>query len=950
MSYYFINKDTLSNIADSIRIKTNTNNNYTASNMASAIMNISGGGVDGSPLYYKDSTIYINCPSIDNNIGNFLMYQSNDNNIKNLLGKSVTEINIMGGVTNMFRAFNCYMSSPVNMVNCGNNVINYSYAFASARFSNLTASCGEKVINMNGTYYSCQSLIGSPVCGNNVVDMGNAYAQCWNLTGSPVCGDNVKSMQNAYFFCNNLTGKPACGNNVVNMKNAYFQCSKLTGSPVCGDNVVDMGGAYFQCYNLTGNAVCGDNVINMYQSYSYCNNLTNAVCGNNVIDASYAYQSISLIKEPKIGNNVVFADYMYSNDINLQNFAICNSIEYAINMYSVANNTDLYQIEPISSNSIINAANMYAGRLNLIGTPSFGRAMENMTNMFSRAFNMGGTCIIQHPNPNMKMCFFRTENSPMLNVIIRKNSPIDINIYNNGIWGYIGSYSGSSENINWITIENGYYSEGANLYIYNNYNYLNYYNTDASYEYYDYNGEQVNLIDIYDNNAEVLYQTFYNLNNTIITGDSYMCSDNVINFRATYKNSKLVYPPVCGSNVIDMRETYKDSLVIGAPICGDNVVNMFGTYSGCYNLTGSPVCGPNVTNMSYTYYRCNNLTGSPICGENVTDMAFAYFNCSNLTGNIYIGNNVKNIMFAFNNCTNLSGTVYIPNTVLNTQEAFAGCSNLQRIIFNDGLLDIGYNCCGGCVNANIYLPESILSMSGNFSGVKHICYYGDKNNYELGVPASKISHHQYDINILPNKIEPTCTEYGSTGIFTCKHCGLTSREEDIEVIPPLGHEPENPELEFTICTRCEKEIAKSSNPIELKWELNNTTDSYPWTLIDENILQWKSGNNGYYDYSSSGLSSSATFKLNTNNISESIIYEFSIFVNGYNNDSCTITLNDETIFSTKGSQNQNLQIELNPGIEYLLTINFTRKRSGSSYYATATLPKINTTGVTWIEI
>lgn len=67
--------------------------------------------------------------------------------------------------------------------------------------------CGSKVKSISRSYAFCKQLTGSPVCGNNVTNMIYTYEDCKKINGDFYCGENVinayGAFSNAFSYYNN---------------------------------------------------------------------------------------------------------------------------------------------------------------------------------------------------------------------------------------------------------------------------------------------------------------------------------------------------------------------------------------------------------------------------------------------------------------------------------------------------------------------------------------------------------------------------------------------------------------------------------------------------------------------------------------------------------------------------------------------------------------------------
>lgn len=276
------------------------------------------------------------------------------------------------------------------------NIENHSFSnrISYQTETGLSPYCGNNVKNMAYAFWECRKFIGSPMCGKDVIDMSNAYVNCRNLTGSPVCGPNVINFFNTYSNCKNLTGSPVCGPNVIDMRRTYADCSNLTGSPICGPNVTDMTSTYYFCNNLTGSPVCGENVTNLISTYAACNNITGSpICGPNVISMQNAYSACRKITgSPVCGPKVINMQGAYTSCVNIGETAYIGP--NVNNVLSCFSNTDVLDLFIDTTNNganftvaLNNTRNQYGTYIyrNIFVTNSF--FYDNISNICYKMFN-----------------------------------------------------------------------------------------------------------------------------------------------------------------------------------------------------------------------------------------------------------------------------------------------------------------------------------------------------------------------------------------------------------------------------------------------------------------------------------------------------------------------------------------------------------------------------------
>ena len=644
MGYKFIDDNTLNNIAQAIRNKTESQDRIACKNFANQINNISTGSAfmkDKNSIALAPPYVYIGEGfELNNGGGNRILALANS--YITLGGGIVNELIIPNKVTNMAGAFaggySCYnylFNDNSKKFPCGPDVINMSRAFTDSYYLKGQPNCGPNVKDMSFCWNWCsQSLYGQPICGPNVTNMLNTYAFCQNLTGDAASGPNVIDMDSTYYQCDNLTGNAACGDNVINFNNTYFRCINLRMA-ACGNNVKYMTNTYFQCYSLLGNAACGPNVKSMNYTYQDCYNLEKAACGDNVIYMDNTYQNCYKLKEGAIGNNVLNAPFAYFNCFSMVNTSIGTNVKNLFQTFMYCSN--LKEIDGTIQNAE-NLASAFQFSNNLNFKANFGDFLinasysffncgdnvtipdplyisvqaENLSSAFSNCPNINGNIYFKGNSPfaNISSCFYGRSPLNRLNLYVKPDSTWNSVIYNN--YGAQIDWTLDEEN-------NCYYDQAQNVYVY--YNYIRQATQSMPFEYYK---TPVVIQDVYPNIAINIYYTFADSPGT--TGNP-ECSDNVVDFNGTYYNcSNITGSAKSGLNVKNMTNTYHNCYNINYAACGDNVISFDYAYTNCYNLLNS-ACGNNVTNMYKTYENCNNIIDGPSCGPNVINMAYAYSNC-----------------------------------------------------------------------------------------------------------------------------------------------------------------------------------------------------------------------------------------------------------------------------------------------------------------------------------
>lgn len=495
----------------------------------------------------------------------------------------------------------------------------------------------------------------------SIIDMSKLFKypqHLPNYTHSAFSGKFTKYMIETYNGCSNITGA-ACGPNVVNMSNCYYGCTSLR------------------------EAVCGNSVKTMMNAYRSCSSLLIGTVGPNVINAANAYESCYLMSSV-VGN--------------------ANNLKYGMGMfYGCANLTDVPDF-PALENSYL----MFQGCFRLNKLPSCPNLIYG-EDMFSGIVTLTEQNVQDFLNN-------ATSLKDMTSMFDYGNQDCYVNLLNIRIPEHV-------ESINRL------YSSDSRYYVNNN----------GIMEMHDWVGNTAYCPDtvkyiagLYSNKNQIIYPACGN--SVIDMSNAYtycyrivepVCGPNVKSMNYAYLSCSSITEPVCGNNVEEMVYTYSGCMNIVNAVCGPNVVNMYGTYGFCYNLINATI-GPNVKSISYAYQSCYNLI-EPVCTDTVVNMSNAYDNCANLSYAV-CGENVVNMYSAYRNCRKITDAV-CGNNVAIMDYAFFECYNLTGNAacgINVTNMAFAYQRCNNLENAyigpNVKYSYCAYSYCNN---LRHITALGD---------------------------------------------------------------------------------------------------------------------------------------------------------------------------------------------------------------------------------
>lgn len=722
--YGLIDYNTLNNIANALRAKTNYAGSYYPHEMPAAINSIqtSGGGFD-EPIMISFYNYKFN--NSDNNKFNFnqcidfefvnRIPVEGENNIhifgvENWPGVSPTNVYVyarpgerevlfrenssfLGFISNGERISNNYRQTVVevngNVVNVdfgdiiANTDSNYLqwrndiyYNDTTQKYENAWLSLHTSVGNTfgalnthnNNTYYTVYGPIYGFGYDSNfndnqfsIIDMSQLFSDALcNYYGPAFSGNYTRYMINTYSQCDTIT-EAACGPNVVNMFNCYYYCQGIKNAAV-GDNVIDISNAYYSCYGLRA-AYIGPNVVNAQNAYSYCNYIVQ-IDGNpaSLQDGTSMFNyCASLVSIPNEFPALVQGYNMFYSDHNIDKLPKCPNLVNGTNMFTYINTLTQQQVQDFLDNAT---------------------SLKDMTTMF----NFGNS----------------SEYVNLMNLNFPEHIETIDSLFT-GDTNYISYECVDVDNNIWTNVTRDWVGENAVCP-----------NTVKNTRYLYYGKYQIKNPVVGDNviDMSMMYQTcgaiiFNNGVNEIKGIETAVCGPNVIFMNGSYSYCLNLKTAVSGPNVRYMYQTYYNCHLLQTAVCGINVIDMNGTYMYCNNITDA-VCGDNVIFMNGTYARCDNLINAA-CGNNVIHLSNTYQNCPNLVEPA-CGNNVIYMDYTYANCFNLVNAVSGPNTV-NMQGTYQNCYNLNEAVCGDKVVNFNYayqNCrnlkiaaCGNNV-ANMY--------------------------------------------------------------------------------------------------------------------------------------------------------------------------------------------------------------------------------------------------------
>ena len=264
-------QDFLTDIANSIRTKTQTTDPINAQDFSDKILNIQTGGGGNTLKNLLDATKttkYL-----------FSYYEGDD--IPNLIQPNDTE-----NVTNMSYMYNNCKASTFPILNMS-KVTNASYMFynckniVTAPILNLST-----VQNCESVFRDCANLTTCEISDfSNATNINGLFATCRKLKNiaSNLTTPKVTDTGFMFYDCNALETAPEMNtSNVTYMNKMFYSCSKLTTVPLYDTSkVTRMEEMFWHCSDLqTVPAFDCSNVTNMNNMFASCRSLKSILMTN----------------------------------------------------------------------------------------------------------------------------------------------------------------------------------------------------------------------------------------------------------------------------------------------------------------------------------------------------------------------------------------------------------------------------------------------------------------------------------------------------------------------------------------------------------------------------------------------------------------------------------------------------------------------------------------------
>ena len=239
MSKVAISEEYLTDIADSIREKLDSQDTYTVSEMSEAIDSIEtgGGGLDWSAIGYSDTPTgvqegYDYAKQIYNNWENKRSLTSKFNGDHKLTIMPMVDTS---NATDMNSCFSyCYGLTSVPLLNTS-NVTNMQQAFRTCYIlMTIPQFNTSKVSNMKATFSGCNNLTNVPQFDTtSLTDATNIFSNCYVLSD--------ESLNNILKMCKNATNYTATKTLAgLGLSSSYYSASKIQALPSYQD-FIDAG-------------------------------------------------------------------------------------------------------------------------------------------------------------------------------------------------------------------------------------------------------------------------------------------------------------------------------------------------------------------------------------------------------------------------------------------------------------------------------------------------------------------------------------------------------------------------------------------------------------------------------------------------------------------------------------------------------------------------------------
>lgn len=430
MAVGLIDFNTLTSIADAIRLKLETTNTFAPFEMADAIKSISNGGEGFDNVFL---------------VGSIPLQNSYDDNMLYSIGPGIREAVITNAIPDDAKwSYKCDWPYSTGNVYCFCNNQNEGYLrtfgiclengdyasnFSILDMSHLFEHCynlrssalpiGPMTTSMLNLYSDCSNLIGYPVCGDNVVQFSGAYSGCRNLLGQPVCGPMVINMTNAYNMCQNIEGSPAVGDNVVCAANAYNGCSNLTGDGYCPDSVLYSNEMYNSCVNLNGIGYVGSGSINYQRMYNNTNisrlvfnegrliyngspfgvvpaSLQSVEVPEGGIVFNATFWNFGIEMEGRLPNSAIIAYNTFGGCYNLNSLYVGDNLLNMDSTFSTGWGMPIQngEINPVVGNNVLIMHNAYNGQSLITGSPVASPVVRNMECAYLGCSNLTGNPVL----------------------------------------------------------------------------------------------------------------------------------------------------------------------------------------------------------------------------------------------------------------------------------------------------------------------------------------------------------------------------------------------------------------------------------------------------------------------------------------------------------------------------------------------------------------------------
>lgn len=770
MGYGLIDNNTLSNIANAIRIKANSNANYYPSDMASAINQIktSDGGFE-YPVMLSTRSQRDNGSVINNMQG--VLYLETTNQLSNLLnsdntahvmyeedwGMSPCKVSVYNrqGIYNLVIAtqalyvgmcpnFNSYytgntnntilvvypngVSQPDYQAKFGevftNSTYNQAYIWDNKYWNNGT-NCWRQILTdgYGGALYNNIAQDGS-----NVVYVKHGTIYGLGIDSNEYSGNDISIVEMDYMANASNVVTAYCGPYTRSMVNTYASCGAIKEA-VCGRNVAYLINTYASCTGLE-KAIIGPNVVEATNAYVYCSNINNVIgTASSVINAQNAFYSCYNLRRSIDFPNLVNGAGMFGYCANLIDPPSTPNLVNGYNMYYYANSLKTENVQEYlnTCTKLKDVSGMFTcgpneNSLNVLAL-NFPNTVTDFCNMFAGdpKYNVwdetnqvnvqhswvSGDAVCPESTVNMRRTYASCNN--LLNAIVG-NNVVDM----------FSCYSGCNKLTEAVCGEKVVYFNNA------------------------YQGCQNLVNTACGNNVVYMAYAYYDCPNVVDA----MCGPNVISMQYTYLRCYNLANAACGQNVIYMDNAYANCNNLHEPVCGDKVVYFNGAYSYCTNLNNA-VCGNAVVFMANTYMYTNVKTA--VCGNNVIEFNYTYQGCNNLTDAV-IGPKVINACQTYNGCVNLVNAMiyngqYGPSSgyVNCLSYTFNNCTNLNNVVMEDGIRSMYYTF-NNCTNLeNVVLPKNIVAMCYAFHNCVNL-----SSDIEIGINCNNIQNAFRNCNKIAN--------------------------------------------------------------------------------------------------------------------------------------------------------------------------------------------------------